>query len=67
MILDQDINLHLSDKVKYVRFINISPLWLSGRAQFKFLLTFFSKKNALLTELLIKRAFMEDLKILILI
>lgn len=65
MILDQDINLHLSDK--YVRFIYIFPLRISERAQFKSLLTFFSKKNALLTELLIKRAFIGDLKILILI
>lgn len=27
MILDQDINLHFSDKVKYVRFIYIYFLW----------------------------------------
>lgn len=57
MILDQDINLNLSDQIKYVRFINILPLGLSGRAQLKFLKRFFSNKKALLTELLIKRAF----------
>jgi len=57
MISDQGINLNPSDKVKYVRFINVFPLGLSLRSQLIFLQRFFSKKKVLLTVLLIKRAF----------